>query len=102
MIMVMLTLSQLMEIIEIIGSFLGYVLASLRLYEYFTEKAVLDYELYAKGVSANDVLIYARIVNKSIGRNVSVSDARADVKNYVKGQQGCRNSQLMIKGLPWL
>ena len=102
MIMVMLTLSQLMEIIEIIGSFLGYVLASLRLYEYFTEKAVLDYELYAKGVSANDVLIYARIVNKSIGRNVSVSDARADVKIYVKGQQGCKNSQLMIKGLPWL
>jgi len=64
-----------MEIIEIIGSFLGYVLASLHLYEYFTEKAVLDYELHAESVSVNDVLIYARI-----GRNVSVSDARADVK----------------------
>ena len=57
MIMVMLTLSQLMEIIEIIGSFLGYVLASLHLYEYFTEKAVLDYELHAESVSVNDVLI---------------------------------------------
>jgi len=91
-----------MEIIEIIGSFLGYALASLRLYEYFTEKAVLDYELHAESVSENDVLIYARIVNKSIGRNVSVSDARADVKIYVRGQQGCRNSRLMIKGLPWL
>jgi hypothetical protein len=91
-----------MEIIEIIGSFLGYVLASLRLYEYFTEKAVLNYELHAESVSENDVLIYARIVNKSIGRNVSVSGARADVKIYVKGQQGCRKSRLMIKGLPWL
>jgi len=98
----MLTLSQLIEIIEIIGSILGYVLASLRLYEYFTEKAVLDYELHAESASVNDVLIYARIINKSIGRNVSVSDARADVKIYVRGQQGCRNGRLMIKGLPWL
>jgi len=39
-----------------------FVLASL-LYEYFTEKAVLDYELHAESVSVNDVLIYARIVN---------------------------------------
>jgi len=31
------------------------------------------------------VLIYTRIVNKSIGRNVSISDVRADVKIYVKG-----------------
>lgn len=45
-----------MEIIEIIGSFLGYVLASLHLYEYFTEKAVLDYELHAESVSENDCI----------------------------------------------